>query len=988
MYGGRRVSAPAVSQPAPPDAAPPPVPRPRAAKLLRALSIPIILFWIAFAVVVNVFFPSLEETTKANAGALVPRDAPSAQAAIISGKAFKESDYTSVAVLLLETTDRRLGPQDHAYYDELVRRLRQDSAHVQSVVDLWGKPVTMSGAQSADGKAATVNVWLTGDLGDARANESVEKVRELVAHSDKPAGLNVYVTGPAPLATDTLDAGDKSLGTLTLVTIVMIVVMLFIAYRSITIAVIPLAGVLVILASARGIISILVDNHVIGISSFAANLLVSLVLGASTDYGIFYLGRYQEARRDGEGREDAWYTAVAKVPHVVLGSGLAISGACLCLSLTHLDYFRTLGPPCFVSMVVAVVAALTLGPALLAVGSKIKYLDLVKGGSRRRPVFRRIGTVMAKWPFALIAVAALVIPLCIANLASYKVSYNDRDFAPQNVESIRGYAASDRHYPKSQQNVDTLYIQSDHDLRNTTDLITLDRVAKAMFHVPGISMVQGITRPSGRPTEHASLPYAMGSMGTKIGENIGFLKDRVADLDTMVAKMGNLIDATHQMLAITNRLVDTTKKLSAGTHLSRQAADELVATITEARDHVADFDDVFRPIRNYFYWEPHCFDIPVCWALRSLYDTTDTVDRMTDAVTDTAKGIAVVDTVTPEMVTQLQSLSAQISTVASNLSDVARLTSSLQSYMSATIPQMESVIRPLIDMGQAFDNAKNDDFFFLPPDALNTPDFKVGIEFFMTPDGKGTRMLILHKGEAMSPEGIVQIQNAAAAAQESLKGTSLSEAKLFMAGAASNYRDIQDYSYNDIAIMMLATFGLVFLIVLVITRALVGAVIVLCTVVASFAGAYGLSTLIWETIFGVQLHWLTLPIAFIVLVAVGSDYNLLLLSRYREELGAGIRTGIIRTMATSGSVAITAAFVFAFTMLALLSSDVVNIGQAGSTIFIGLIFDMFIVRLLLVMPLARVLGSWFWWPTRIPRRIPQPWPPARVVDDAEDRPIS
>ena len=116
----------------------------------------------------------------------------------------------------------------------------------------------------------------------------------------------------------------------------------------------------------------------------------------------------------------------------------------------------------------------------------------------------------------------------------------------------------------------------------------------------------------------------------------------------------------------------------------------------------------------------------------------------------------------------------------------------------------------MVDLAQAFDNAKNDDFFFLPPDALNTPDFKVGMDFFMTADGKGARIIVYHQGEAMSPEGIKQIQNVATAAQQSLKGTPLSNAKLSLAGASSNYRDIQDFSYNDLIIMMLATFGLVF----------------------------------------------------------------------------------------------------------------------------------------------------------------------------------
>lgn len=930
------------------------VKRPRFARLLRTLAIPVVLFWVVAAAVTNIFIPSIEETTAANAEALVPRDAPSSQAAIQQGKAFDESDYTSLAVIILETEGRKLGDVDHRYYDELVRRLQQDDEHVESLMDLWGDPVTMSGQQSADAEAATVTVRPTGDLGAAESNESIEAIRDIVADLPAPEGLNTYVSGPSPLASDTLKAADESMVTLTIVTVGLIIVMLLIAYRSFTRALIPLSGVLVTLGTARGVVSFLVGHQLLGISSFAMNMLVALVLGVSTDYGIFYLGRYQEARRAGQDRESAYYTSVANTTHVILGSGLAISGATLCLSLTKLNYFRTLGPPTFVAMVVAVAAALTLGPALLALGSKIKYLTTPKETS---PVWRQMGTAIARWPVALIAVAALIIPLAILNLKSYTVSYNDQEFAPADVESNIGYAVADQHFPESQLSVDTVYLESDHDMRNTTDMINLDRIAKKIFHTPGIAMVQSITRPNGRPLEHASLPFAMGSVGTTIGENIGFLRDRVADIDKLADKLGRLNDSTQQ-------LEELTYELGEGTTMSKEAADRLTTTIAHARDNAADADDFARPIRNYFHWEQHCFDIPICWAGRSLFELSDRLDEMTGDIRDTAEGLAVIDRVTPQLAEQLHDTAA-------NTQEMQALTRTLQSTMHALIPQLESVIQPSVDMAQAFDNAKNDDFFFLPPDAFKTKDFQVGLDFFMTDDGKGARIILYHDGEAMSPEGIDQIRNVADVAEEAVKGTSLSDVDFYFAGAASNYRDVEDFSKNDIAIMMIATFALVFLIVLAITRALVGSIVVLLTVMLSFAGAFGLSVLVWETLLGMELHWLNLPIAFIVLVGVGCDYNLLLLSRYREELGAGIQTGVIRTMGGSGNVVVTAALVLAGTMLALLSSDVVNIGQAGATICIGLLFDMLIVRLLLVMPLARLLGPWFWWPQKVKSR-PEP----------------
>ena len=185
---------------------------------------------------------------------------------------------------------------------------------------------------------------------------------------------------------------------------------------------IPLFAVLIILATARGVVSFLVGLHLLGISSFATNMVVALVLGVSTDYGIFYIGRYHEARRLGYDKESAYYTSVTNTSHVILGSGMAISGATLCLSLTKLNYFRTLGPPCFVAMVVVVVSALTFGPALLTLGSKIRWLDAPRPTS---PMWRRLGTVIARWPLAVIAVAALVIPLAILKRLS-RSSWNLR----------------------------------------------------------------------------------------------------------------------------------------------------------------------------------------------------------------------------------------------------------------------------------------------------------------------------------------------------------------------------------------------------------------------------------------------------------------------------------------------------------------------------------------------------------------------------------
>ena len=152
-----------------------------------------------------------------------------------------------------------------------------------------------------------------------------------------------------------------------------------------------------------------------------------------------------------------------------------------------------------------------------------------------------------------------------------------------------------------------------------------------------------------------------------------------------------------------------------------------------------------------------------------------------------------------------------------------------------------------------------------------------------------------------------------------------------------------------------------------ITRNLVAALVIPGTVAFSYAGAFGLSILVWQHLIGLHLHWLVLPLTFIILVAVGSDCNLLLINRVKEEIHAGLHTGLIRALGSTGGVVASAGLVFAFTMLAMLTSDLRTIGQVGSTMCIGLL-DTLIVRSFVVPANLRILGPWFWWPTLVRSR--------------------
>lgn len=173
--------------------------------------------------------------------------------------------------------------------------------------------------------------------------------------------------------------------------------------------------------------------------------------------------------------------------------------------------------------------------------------------------------------------------------------------------------------------------------------------------------------------------------------------------------------------------------------------------------------------------------------------------------------------------------------------------------------------------------------------------------------------------------------------------------------------------HGDIVLLVAATLALIFLIVAVMLRSPVAAVVVVGTDIVSYASALGVSVLISRHLFGQPVHWAVAPMAFIALVAVGADYNLLLAMRIREELRAGIGTGVVRAFTGTGGVVTTAGIVFGITMFALVGSTVLSIEQVGMTVGIGLLLDTLIVRTFLMPSLVALLGRWFWWP-RLPNR--------------------
>ncbi|WAJ44596.1 RND family transporter [Mycobacterium sp. Aquia_216] len=918
--------------------------RSRVARLLRVLAVPIILFWLLVALGTTLFTPDLGEVAGKHSVPMTPRDAEAFKDMMNIGHKFQEFDTDSSAMVVLEGDDK-LGDSAHIFYNQIVEKLKA-SKHVQFLQDFWSDPLTAAGSQSPDGKAAYVQVFLDGAQGTTPAHASVAEVRKIVKSVPPPPGVKAYVAGNTALNTDTLIAAHNSMDLMTLVTIGVIFVMLLIIYRSLKNAILALILVRFELYAAEGIVATAGNLDIIGLTPYAVSMVTMLTIATGTDYFIFLLGRYHEARSRGEDKEQAYYSAYNGVVHVILGSGLTIVGACLCLTATKLPYFQTMGIPCAIALVVTMLAGLTLAPALLAVASKFGFFDPKRQVSERG--WRKVGTMVTRWPVPIIVVTSFIAVIGFISLTTYVPTYNDKKFTPPDIAANVAQTAAERHFTPARMNPELLMVEADHDLRDPADMLIIDRIAKSVFHERGIGRVQTITRPLGAPIEHSSIPFVIAMNSSSTLQTAKFMNDSMASMLEQADEMGRTIAVMQHMYGVMQQITDTTHEMTRDMHV-------LQTDIEGVRQHIADFEDTWRPIRSYFYWEKHCFDIPVCWSLRSIFDTLDDIDLMADDIGKTTKDIDKLDMLMPQM-----------------LADFPKTIESMQrmrNYMLSTHSSMAGIQQHMQEnaegstmMGNYFDEAKNDDSFYLPPEVFKNPDFKRGLKMFVSPDGKAVRFIITHQGDPASVEGIQHVQGVKQAVADAIKGTPLESAKVSLAGTASMYSDMQDGVKIDLTIAGIATLILIFSIMLLITRSLVASLVIVGTVLASLGTACGLSVLLWQDILGIGLQWIVLPLTVIILLAVGSDYNLLLVSRLKEEIPAGLNTGIIRGMGASGRVVTAAGLIFAATMASMIVSDLVVIGQFGTAIGMGLLVDTFIVRAFMTPAIAAALGRWFWWP--------------------------
>lgn len=968
--------------------------------------------WAALAIALPLSVPSLGEMAQRHPLAVLPADAPSTVTAEKMAEAFGESGNDDLLLVAL-INENGLTPDDEAVYRKLVDALRDDVADVVSVQDFVGTPQLRPFLTSEDKTTWVLPVSLEGELGTPRAYESFTRVSDIVDRTipdGEPGGLSVYVTGPAATVADLTVAGEQDRLPIEIAIAVLVLGVLLLVYRNLVTMLLPLVTIGSSLLIAQAAVAGYSELTGSGVSNQSIVFLSAIMAGAGTDYAVFLISRYHDYLRAGDGYDHAVKAAMISIGKVITASAATVGVTFLLLSFAKMGVFKTVGVSSAIGIGVAFLAGVTLLPAILVLAGPRGWVKPRRELTAR--FWRRSGIRIVRRPVPHLVASLLVLALLAGIGLFARYNYDDRKVVSEEASSSIGYTALERHFPIAQSIPEYIFIQSPHDLRNPRALADLEQLASRVAQLPGVGLVSGITRPLGEVPPEFRATFQAGIVGDRLQDGSNQIGQRSGDLNRLTDGANTLADSLADVRSQINTIAPSIQDLvtTFSSVRTEYGGDKLVRDVEIAAKLVASVNALgnsmgvnFRTVKDMFAWIGPVLAAlqgnAICDANPSCRDTRMQFERLVKArqegSLDEINGLA------QELqgVDDRQTLNTAVSKLNSAMAGVAKAVNAMgldrpggpqkgladlqqganrlaggsrdvAGGVDELVKQVK-VIAAGLDEASAFlltmrNNAADPSQagFSIPPQVLALPDFQKAAAAYISPDGRSVRYLVQTELNPFSAEAMDQVNRIQDVARDAQPNTMLADATISMGGFPVSLRDTRDYYQQDIRFIIAATLIVVLLTLMLLLRAVIAPLYLVGSVVVSYFAAIGIGVLTFQFLLGEELHWSVPPLAFVVLIAVGADYNMLFVSRLRDESPSSVRHGVIRTLSTTGGVITAAGLIFAASMAGLLFSSIGLVVQGGFVIGVGILLDTFVVRTITVPAIAALVGRANWWPTR------------------------
>jgi putative drug exporter of the RND superfamily len=462
----------------------------------------IVLAWIAITVVTVRSLPTLGSVAKNTTSGFLPANVASIQA---SNMASPFIDVNLAAANLVAVRDGGLTAADNAAIDSLETTIKGIDT-VKVVADL---------GISGDGAARQVLVQAAVvSFTDVSGAQTLVDTIRTAAAAAAPAGLQVHLAGQIPDLVDNARASGSSQDRTQLFSLLFILVLLVLAYRALLAPFLTLIPAVIVLTVSGPVIAQAASAG-IQVSSITQFMLIVLILGAGTDYGVFLVFRVREELRGGLSGPDAVKRAVTRVGESITFSAFTVIAALSSVALAEFGLYQSMGPALAIGIAIMLAAGLTLLPALLAIFGRAVFWpsDIRPRRVERVGFWDRVGVIATRRPAATLLFGAILFGGMAATLLTTGTSgFGDASSTTAGSDSAAGAAALNAHFPSSKI-IRTLVLLG-FDRPVWQDPTPLAAAQTGLSALPEFKSVVGPLNPNGIPLTPDQLTQLHATLGS------------------------------------------------------------------------------------------------------------------------------------------------------------------------------------------------------------------------------------------------------------------------------------------------------------------------------------------------------------------------------------------------------------------------------------------------------------------------------------------
>ncbi|HEY2155835.1 MAG TPA: MMPL family transporter [Isosphaeraceae bacterium] len=867
--------------------------------------------WLVAAVVVGVAAPDLTRLTAESEALLLDKSAESARAEAIIKQVWPDQSYESMAVVALYRPPG-LTPADHDYAAKLADAFSTPDRprEIARVLGPKSDPRVAERLISPDRTTQLVVAELTTAFVSPTAAEIVAWLQKKAAALPPPAGLELKWTGDAVIGRDYMADVQTSLDRAALATVCLLLFVLMAVYRSFWLSLVPLVTIGISLIISRGVLAWLVKAG-FATSPLVELFLVAILFGSGTDFCLFISWRYAENWNPANPAGAMRTTLRRSMGALLTSAGTVIIGFLL-MGTTKFSLFSSTGPSVAVGLALTVVATLTLTPSLLVILDRYRPRAF-KGMTRASSGFwDMVGQkVMSSPAWYWAATMIVMVPIAILGTQTEFIQDTLAEMPPD-TESVKNLRFVVSKMGSGLTSPLAIVLESSKDLRTSEGLALVDDVSRLLSRQRRLDEVRSATQPLG-----STAPLDRARLSSRLGEvNQGF--DRIAEganhlrqgLTEGVAKL----QAALWLERKTGLAITPTPGVSK--EKEKEAAREALSTgLTSAASAI------FGSARPGLL--PALESLPVA-------STKPAEPKKPKPAEPAAKEGAKPADPNETMVAQLHEAAEGAGLIADG---VRRAGKEIGTILQDPVGRRA--------LSQLLINEET---------VREHPELKESFAHYMSPDGHRARIDVAQSDRVFSPEALEEVATIRRRLRDYLGEEEDLKVEALITGVNAGAEDTRTLTHADqVQTWFVVPIG-VFIVLIFALRDPLACFNLVATMILTYLFALGVTHLVFVTYLGAEgLDWKVPYFLFVLLVAVGVDYNVFLMARLREETGVlGLRAGISRAIGQTGGLISSAAAITAVSFASFMFSPLSSLRQLGFALVVGIAIDAVLVRPVLV----------------------------------------